>query len=99
MSKYELFASKLKAGNFEWFEQFYPEPRNTSQKGDLLRLLLTEDELKSRKVEQTKLLTTYRHFTEPYSIDQGRLTKMMKIYSIKKFRERRTESSTFYYIW
>jgi len=99
MNKYELFASKLKAGNFEWFEQYYPEPRNTQQKNDKLKLWMTEDELKNKKVEQEKLLRTFYQYSHTSYCDQGCLTKLMKIHGIKKFRERRAESSTYYYTW
>ncbi len=99
MNKFELFAAKLKAGNFEWFEQYYPEPKSTQQLNDRSKLLMTEDELKSKKVEQTKLLRTFYQYSHTNSYDQGFLTKMMKIHGIKKFRERRATSSTFYYVW
>lgn len=99
MNKYELFASKLKANDWEWFEQFYPVPTKHNDVKWINSNYMTEEELKSKKVEQGKVLRTFGNCNDRYSADQGTLTKQLKINSIRKFRERHETSSTYYYVW
>ncbi|MFZ1290935.1 MAG: primase-helicase family protein, partial [Melioribacteraceae bacterium] len=99
MNKFELFATKLKENKWEWFEQFYPMQKRPSDLDFIKNQYLTEEELKSKKVEQGKMLRTYGLYGDYYSIDQGKLTRQLKMYDISKTRERRIESSTYYYVW
>jgi len=99
MNKYELFAKKLKLADYEWFEQFYPEPKSSNDVKDNLRLYITKQELIDKKIEQSKMLDTFYWVNGRELCNQGKLTKMMKIYDIKKHRERRTYTSTYYYVW
>ena len=99
MNRFELFANKLKTGDWEWFDINYPEQGNDILGKDNRRRLMTEDMLQAKKVDRNILQHTFGNIFEWMSLTK--LTQQMNLRKIKVKRYQYSDGrkDEYYYEW
>ncbi|MCK5455808.1 MAG: hypothetical protein KAI45_01700, partial [Melioribacteraceae bacterium] len=99
MNRYELFVSKLKAKDWDWFDENYPEDKPECLGKDNREGLMTEDQLNSGKVLREVLLKTYNMINDGW-VTVTKLTRQLNLYGVKINRKKITDQpDEYYYKW
>jgi len=99
MNRYELFASKLKAKDWDWFDENYPREGNDFLGKDSRAGLMTEDQLHSGMVLREVLLKTYNTINDGWA-SRTKLTRQFNLYGVKINRKRiKDQPDEYYYKW
>jgi hypothetical protein len=100
MNRFELFASKLKTDDWNWFDENYPRKGINFLGKDERNGLMTETQLSSRKVLREVLLKSYYHINDGL-VTPTKLTRQLKLYGIKIKRYKYSDGrdDEYYYEW
>lgn len=99
MNRFELFASKLKAKDWDWFDENYPKPGTDFFKKDNRAGLMTEADLKTGKVLRETVLKTYNSFNDGW-VTLTKLSRQLKICGITIYRKKYdNRDDDYYYIF
>jgi DNA primase catalytic core len=100
MNRFELFASKLKTDDWNWFDENFPRKGNNFLGKDERNVLMTETQLSSRKVLREVLLKSYYHTNDGW-VTPTKLTRQLKLYGIKIKRYKYSDGrdDEYYYEW
>jgi hypothetical protein len=100
MNRFELFARKLKADDWNWFDENYPRKGINFLGKDERNGLMTETQLGTRKVLREVLLKSYVHTTDGL-VTPTKLTRQLKLYGIKIKRYKYSDGrdDEYYYEW
>lgn len=93
MNRFELFASKLKIGDWDWFDENYPS-NYLSRNG-----LITEEELKSKEVLKMTILNTFNIINSGNCVSSTKLTQQLNLLGITTKRRRVNNADSHYYTW
>ena len=96
MNRFELFATKLKAKDWDWFEENYPKEGTDFFKKDNREGLMTEAELKIGKVLRETILKSYNWCNDGY-VSLTKLTRQLKISGITIERKKYSNKSDEYF--
>ncbi|MHA1912058.1 MAG: DUF5906 domain-containing protein [Candidatus Kariarchaeaceae archaeon] len=97
MNRFELFASKLKCNDWDWFDENYPTI-GFNGTYDRRSGLMTEKELESKRVNKDKLIRTFNSVNDGAFVSSTKLTQQLKLTGIvaKRKREVGFEPEHFY---
>lgn len=87
MNRFELFASKLKANDWNWFDVNYPTI-GFNGSYDRRDRLMTEKELESKRVNKDKLIKTFNSVNDGVYVSSTKLTQQLKMVGIVTERKR-----------
>lgn len=99
MNRFELFASKIKAKDWSWFDENYPNNGNDFFGKDNRAGLMTEDQLRSGMVLREVLLKTYNTINDGW-VSPTKLTRQLNLYGVKINRKKISDQpDEYYYKW
>ncbi|MBL1215778.1 MAG: toprim domain-containing protein [Ignavibacteriae bacterium] len=99
MNRFELFAYKLKAKNWKWFDENYPKAGDNFFGKDNRKGLMTKSELLSGKILREKVLNSYNVINDGWT-SITKLTRQFKLCGVLVERKKHNNSpDEYFYKW